>query len=50
MSSVVMVLSFLWQPMHDNFDLKLEQLNKSSLLSNRKFIEGLLDILQSHVV
>ena len=36
--------------MHDNFDLRLEQMNKSSLLSNKKFIEGLLDILQSHVV
>ena len=36
--------------MHDNFDLWLEQMNKSSLLFNKKIIEGLVDILQSHVV
>ena len=36
--------------MHDNFDSRLEQMNKFSLLLNKKIIEGLVDILQSHVV
>ena len=38
------------QPMHDNFDLKQEQLNKSSLLSSRAFIDNLLEVLRSHIV
>ena len=36
--------------MHDNFDLRQEQLNKSSLLSSKPFIETLLKELQSHIV
>jgi DnaJ family protein C protein 13 len=36
--------------MHSDYDLKQEQLNKTSLLSSKKFLEGLLDIFSSHVV
>ena len=36
--------------MHDNYDLRQEQMNKSSLLSSRKFLATLLDIFTSHVV
>ena len=36
--------------MHDNYDLRLEQMNKSSLLSSRKFLGTLLDIFTTHVV
>lgn len=40
----------LMQPMHDDCDLRQEQLNKSSLLSNNKFLESLLDMWLSHIV
>lgn len=40
----------LMEPMHENYDLKQEQLNKSSLLSSEKFLEGLLDMWTLHVV
>lgn len=40
----------LMEPMHENYDLKQEQLNKSSLLSSEKFLEGLLDMWTQHVV
>ena len=43
-------LCALMQPMHDNFDLRQEQLNKSSLLSSKAFIDNLLDVLRSHIV
>ena len=36
--------------MHENYDLRQEQLNKSSLLSSKKFLEDLLDIFSNHVV
>ncbi|XP_012285401.1 dnaJ homolog subfamily C member 13 isoform X2 [Orussus abietinus] len=39
----------LMQPMHDDCDLRQEQLNKSSLLSNSKFLEGLLDMWINHI-
>ena len=41
---------FLLKPMHSDYDLKQEQLNKSSLLSSKKFLEGLMEIFKSHVV
>ena len=41
---------FSLQPMHENYDLKQEQLNKASLLSSRKFLEDLLEIFSKHVV
>lgn len=36
--------------MHDNYDLRQEQMNKSSLLSSRKFLGTLLEIFTTHVV
>ena len=36
--------------MHDNYDIKQEQLNKSSLLSSEKFLDTLLEILTTNVV
>ena len=44
-------LCALMQPMHDNFDLRQEQMNKSSLLSSKAFLENnLLDALKDHIV
>ena len=40
----------LMQPMHDDCDLRQEQLNKSSLLSSNKFLESLLEMWINHVV
>ncbi|RNA25242.1 dnaJ -like protein, partial [Brachionus plicatilis] len=42
-------LNALMQPMHTDYDLKQEQLNKTSLLSSRKFLEGIMDILLAHI-
>ncbi|XP_063990665.1 dnaJ homolog subfamily C member 13 isoform X3 [Diachasmimorpha longicaudata] len=39
----------LMQAMHDDCDLRQEQLNKSSLLSSNKFLESLLDMWIGHV-
>ena len=36
--------------MHDNYDLRQEQQNKSSLLSSKKFLSTLLEIFSTHVV
>lgn len=36
--------------MHDDYDLRQEQLNKASLLSSKKFLENLLEKFNSHVV
>src|SRR2546426_1251838 len=35
--------------MHDEYDLRQEQLNKSSLLSSKSFLESLLDVMKHHV-
>lgn len=43
------LLCTLMQPMHDNYDLGQEQLNKKSLLSSKSFVEKLLDEFQHHV-
>lgn len=40
----------LLQPMHDDYDLRQEQLNKASLLSSKKFLESLLEKFISNVV
>lgn len=40
----------LMQPMHDDCDLRQEQLNKSSLLSSNKFLESLLEMWINHIV
>ncbi|XP_005092836.1 dnaJ homolog subfamily C member 13 isoform X2 [Aplysia californica] len=44
------MLCALMQPMHDNYDLRQEQLNKTSLMSSRKFLETLLEMFNEHVV
>ena len=36
--------------MHNDYELKQEQLNKTSLMSSKKFLEGLMDIFINHVV
>ena len=41
---------YCFQPMHDNYDLRQEQLNKSSLLSSPKFLERLVEIFIQNVV
>ena len=43
-------LCALMEPMHEDCDLRQEQLNKTSLLSSEKFLDGLLDLWSSHVV
>jgi hypothetical protein len=44
------MLCTLMEPMHEDYDLKQEQLNKSSLLSSDRFLDGLLDMWTTHVV
>jgi len=39
----------LMQPMHDDYDLRQEQMNKASLLSSKSFLETLLEVLKTHV-
>lgn len=36
--------------MHEEYDLRQEQLNKQSIMSSKKFLEGLLDMFSMHVV
>ena len=43
-------LCALMQPMHDNFDIRQEQMNKRSLLSSTSFLDLLLQPLKYHVV
>ncbi len=43
------MLNTLLQPMHLDYDLRQEQQNKSSILSSKKFLEGLLEIFLKHV-
>ena len=40
----------LMEPMHEDYDLRQEQMNKSSLLSSERFLDGLLDMWTTHVV
>ncbi|XP_062518532.1 LOW QUALITY PROTEIN: dnaJ homolog subfamily C member 13-like [Corticium candelabrum] len=47
--AAVDMLCSLMQPMHDNYSLRQEQLNKQSLLSSKKFLEKLLEIFAEHV-
>ncbi|CAF0754857.1 unnamed protein product [Brachionus calyciflorus] len=47
--SSIEFLNALMQPMHSDYDLKQEQLNKTSLLSSKKFLEGLMEILLDHI-
>ena len=46
--AAIETISTLMCPMHDNYDLKIEQLNKTSLLSSTNFISGLLSSLKEH--
>ncbi|XP_069068012.1 dnaJ homolog subfamily C member 13 isoform X2 [Pleurodeles waltl] len=43
------MLCALMCPMHDDYDLRQEQLNKASLLSSKKFLENLLEKFNCHV-
>jgi len=43
-------MSHVCQPMHDDYDLRQEQMNKASILSTKKFLEGLLEMFTMHVV
>jgi DnaJ homolog subfamily C member 13 len=43
------MINSLMHSMHSDFDLKQEQLNKSSLLHSKTFLESLLDMWTSHV-
>ena len=36
--------------MHDDYDIRQEQMNKYSLMSSRKFLESLLEMFNAHVV
>ena len=44
------MLNSLMHSMNADYDLKQEQLNKSSLLSSKSFLESLLDMWTGHVV
>lgn len=44
------MLCALMQPMHDDWDLRQEQLNKTSLLSSKRFLQTLLEMFNEHVV
>ncbi|KAF7280153.1 hypothetical protein GWI33_006329 [Rhynchophorus ferrugineus] len=39
----------LMHPMHDDYDLRQEQLNKSSLLQTKPFLENLLNMWTTHI-
>ncbi|KAF5295196.1 hypothetical protein FQA39_LY13201 [Lamprigera yunnana] len=47
-ASIDMVCA-LMHPMHDDFDLRQEQLNKSSLLQTKTFLESLLSMWVTHI-
>ena len=40
--AAVDLIATLMQPMHDNYNLRQEQLNKASLLSTKAFLEKLV--------
>ncbi|CAB3410631.1 unnamed protein product [Caenorhabditis bovis] len=47
--ATVEALCALMYPMHDQYELRIEQLNKQSLMSSPAFIETLLDLIVTHV-
>ncbi|KAJ1346448.1 hypothetical protein KIN20_001228, partial [Parelaphostrongylus tenuis] len=47
--ATVEALCALMHPMHNQYELRTEQLNKQSLLSSVKFVEHLLDLIVHHV-
>lgn len=44
------MINSLMHSMNADYDLKQEQLNKSSLISSKNFLEKLLDMWTKHVV
>lgn len=40
----------LMHPMHDNYELRQEQVNKASILSKKPFLEKLLEMWISYIV
>ncbi|XP_023933252.1 dnaJ homolog subfamily C member 13-like [Lingula anatina] len=44
------MLNALMQPMHDDYDLRQEQLNKASLMSSKSFMQNLLNLFKNHVL
>lgn len=38
------------QPMHDDYDIRQEQMNKASIMSSKSFLQSLLDMFKNHVV
>ena len=36
--------------MHEDYDIRQEQLNKASIMSSKSFLEKLLDMFKAHVV
>lgn len=42
-------LCALMQPMHSDCDIRHEQLNKSSLLASKPFLESLMEVLRLHI-
>ena len=47
--SAIDMVCALMHPMHDDYDLRQEQLNKSSLLQTKAFLESLLDMWTTHI-
>jgi len=50
MTNLFLLFHIFDQPMHDDYDLRQEQLNKGSILSSRSFLENLLEMFNNHVV
>ncbi|XP_060515817.1 dnaJ homolog subfamily C member 13 [Cylas formicarius] len=48
--AAVDMIGALMHPMHDDYDLRQEQLNKSSLLQTKSFLESLLGMWATHIV
>lgn len=48
-AAIDMICAFM-HPMHDDYDLRQEQLNKSSLLQTKTFLENLLNMWEGLVV
>ena len=47
--AAVDMINCIIAPMHADFDLRQEQLNKSSILSSKAFLENLIDSFASHI-
>ncbi|KAK2150998.1 hypothetical protein LSH36_380g05005 [Paralvinella palmiformis] len=48
--AAVDMICALMQPMHDDYDLRQEQLNKASIMSSKKFLESLMEMFRKHVL